>query len=115
MVTAGLLTLPLVTPLAAAAVLLLLPRRRWADRLLGVGASLGVLAVGVGLLSWTLRGGRVLSDAIGGWLPGVSIVLAVDPFSAMMLCVTALLVALCVGYADTTDVARHRLFTPLAL
>lgn len=111
----ALLPLPVVAPLAAAAVLLFLPRHRWVHRVLGLGVSAGVFVAGAGLLSWTLDGGRVLSQSVGGWPPGVAIVLAVDPFSALMLCVTALLVALCIGYADATGVGRHRLFTPLAL
>src|SRR5690606_19752401 len=82
---------------------------------LGLGVSVGVVAVGGALLAATLPGERVLSEDVGDWLPGVAIVLAADPFSALMLCVSALLVTLCLGYAEATGAARHRLFTPLAL
>lgn len=112
---AALLPLPIGAPLLATAVLLLVPHRRWLHRVLGIGVSVAVLAVGGVLLAATLSGERVLSEHIGGWLPGVAITVAVDPFSALMLCASALLVTLCLGYADATGLGRHRLFTPLAL
>jgi multicomponent Na+:H+ antiporter subunit D len=109
----GLLALPVAGPLLAAGVLVAVPWR-WLHRTVGVAVHIGVLGVGLALLARTWDG-TVLGLDVGEWPPGVSIVFAADAFSALLLCVTGLLVAVCLTFASASGDDRHRLFTPLVL
>lgn len=110
----GLLALPVAAPLLAAGVLLAAPDRTWLRRTVGVGTHLGIAALGAVLLARTMSG-DVLSQAVGAWPGGVSIVLAADPLSALLVLVTGGLVAVSLAYASAAGDDRNRLFTPLVL
>jgi multicomponent Na+:H+ antiporter subunit D len=109
------LALPVAAPLLAAALLVFLPHRAAWHKVIGVGVSAGVLVFSAVLLSQTADGQQVLSLNVGGWLPGVAIMFVADTFSVLMLCVTGVIVVVCLGFAFATGDAAHRLFTPLVL
>lgn len=109
----GLLALPVAGPLLVAGVLVAVPRR-WLHRGAGIGVHIGVLGLGAALLARTWDG-TVLSLDVGDWPPGVSIEFAADAFSALLVCVTGLLVAVCLAFAAATGDDAHPLFTPLVL
>jgi multicomponent Na+:H+ antiporter subunit D len=113
-VNPALLALPVALPLLAAGLLVLAPDRRPLHRLTGLTASAAVLVLGALLLAAT-AGGAVLTHDLGGWRPGIAIVLAADAFAAVMVTVTALLAVVCLAFAAGTGDDRHRLFVPLAL
>ncbi len=108
-----LLAVPVALPLLAAGVLLFLADARW-QRAVGILAHVGVGAVGAVLLAGA-RGGHVHHVRVGDWGGGVSIVLAADTFSALLVLVTAVLVVVCLWFAAVTGDDRHRLFLPLAM
>jgi multicomponent Na+:H+ antiporter subunit D len=110
----GWLAVPVAAPLLAAGLLVLVRDRQVVTRTVAVAATAGVLAIGIGLLVAT-HDGTVLSQDIGGWPRGVSIMFAADQFSALMLTVTALLVLVCLSFAFALRDDRHRLFLPLVL
>lgn len=112
--SSGALGLPVAVPLLTAGLLIALPGRRRVHRLTGAVVSAGVALTGGTLLASTMDG-TVLTQNIGGWPPGFGIVFAVDVFSALMLCVSALLVLVSLTFASATgdDAAPH--FTPLVL
>ena len=92
--------LPLLValPLGGAALSLLLVRRLQAQRTL----SLVVLAGLLGLSGWSLGqawDGSVSSTRVGGSDPVIGIVLAVDPLSAIMLVVSAIMLLVVMVYA----------------
>ncbi|QSB13109.1 monovalent cation/H+ antiporter subunit D family protein [Natronosporangium hydrolyticum] len=110
-----LLTLPVAVPLFAAAVLVFTPNSVALQRLLSIAANGAVLVLGAVLLARTYDG-SVISENLSGWTQvGIPIMFAGDAFSALMLCVTALLVMVCLGFAFATGDAAHRLFAPMAL
>ncbi|UOY03964.1 monovalent cation/H+ antiporter subunit D family protein [Blastococcus sp. PRF04-17] len=114
-----LLTLPVVAPLLAAGLLILLGRRSAADspalvRWVGWAVSAGVLVVACVLLATTLDGARPVVR-LGGWPAGIAITLVADVFSALMLVVTALLVLASLAFAAATDEDERPFFVPLAL
>ncbi|MCE7082673.1 monovalent cation/H+ antiporter subunit D family protein [Streptomyces sp. ST2-7A] len=111
---AGSLALPVALPLLAAGSAILTGRRRTLTRVTVLAANLAVLALGALLLHRTADG-SVLTKEMGGWLPGVAIVFAVDTFGALMLCTTSLLVVVCLIFAAGTGDDRHPLFAPLTL
>jgi multicomponent Na+:H+ antiporter subunit D len=110
-----LLALPVAVPLLVAALLMVVPHRGAWHQVIGIGTSAGVLALSGVLLAATVGDGTVLSQNVGGWLPGVAIMFVADAFSALMLCVTGVIVVICLAYAFATGDASHRLFTPLVL
>lgn len=110
----GVLALPVGVPLLAAGLLLALPDRAWLRRTVAVGTHLGIAALGGVLLARTMSG-EVLSLAVGAWPGGLSIVLAADPLSALLVLVTGGLVTACLAFAFATGDDRNRLFTPLTL
>jgi multicomponent Na+:H+ antiporter subunit D len=113
-VSGALLVLPVSAPLLAAGLLVLLPDRPLLHRATGLAVTSGVLALGVVLTVATV-GGAVLTEDLGGWPPGVAIVLAADAFGATMLTVTALLVLMCLAFAAATGDDSRPLFVPLVL
>ena len=94
---------PIVLPLAAAAVILVLGQRwRAASALVDVAASVAGLAVAVALLVWVDRGGE--GGAIAVYLPAnwpvpYGIALVVDRLAALMLVLANLLGVTAVLYA----------------
>ena len=57
----------------------------------------------------------VLSDRIGGYVPGVAIPFVSDSLSALMITVTSATTAVCAAFLTTTGVDRRRLLPPLIL
>ncbi|MFD8552031.1 MULTISPECIES: proton-conducting transporter transmembrane domain-containing protein [Streptomyces] len=108
------LTLPLALPLLAAGLLVLLPVGAGARRWTAAAVSLAVLGLGSALVAATADG-TVLHQAVGGWPPGISIVFACDMLSALMVCVSAVLVTVSLAFAAAAGDDRDPLFTPLAL
>ncbi|WP_106400305.1 monovalent cation/H+ antiporter subunit D family protein [Actinocorallia populi] len=107
------LVLPVAVPLLAAGLLSLLPGK-WPHRLVGAGVNAGVLLVGGVLLVRGLDGG-IPTERIGGWPAGFAIVLAADPFSALMVCASAVLVTAALCFAAVCGQDGDRRFTPLVL
>lgn len=109
-----LVVLPVVGPLLTAGALLVRPAGPALRRAAGLLVSAVVLATAVCLLLET-RGGTVPAVRIGGWAPVVAIGFAVDAFTALMLCATALVMLVCLASAAGTDQDRHPFFVPLVL
>jgi multicomponent Na+:H+ antiporter subunit D len=112
--TSSLLALPVAGPLLAAGLLVLAPAHRLLCRTVGLIVTAAVLALG-GLLLARTADGTVLTQDLGGWPPGVAIVLAADTLTTIMVCVTALLVAVSLWFAAAAGDDRQRLFVPLVL
>lgn len=114
----GVLVLPVLLPLGAAGLLVLLGPRAVAAgaaaRALSWAVSAGVLAVAGILLARTLDD-ELPTLHLGGWRPGIAITLVADPFSALLLVVTALLVLVCLVFAAATGEDEEPFFLPLAL
>ncbi|MBB1252788.1 monovalent cation/H+ antiporter subunit D family protein [Streptomyces sp. OF3] len=108
------LTLPVAVPLLAAGLLVLLPDSTGLRRWTAAVVSLGVLAFGVVLLVETADG-TVVHQSVGGWPPGIAIVLAADTLTALMLCVSAVLVLASLAFAAGARDDREPLFLPLVL
>ncbi len=72
----------------------------------------------LGYAAWLLAAtadGSVVVEQVGGWPAGISIPFAADTFSALMVAVTALLVAVCTAYAAAAGEDGERYFVPLVL
>ncbi|SCE98431.1 multisubunit sodium/proton antiporter, MrpD subunit [Micromonospora marina] len=110
----SLVVVPVVAPLATAAVLLAFARRRALRRVAGLVVS-GVVLVAAVCLLILVRDGSVLVVRIGGWAPVVAIGFAADTFTALMLCAAALVVLVCLASAAATGQDGHPFFVPLAL
>lgn len=93
-----LLVLPIVVPLAAAAVSLMLWRRPGAQRLVGLVASTATSALAVAIVVGVDRDGtqRV---TLGGWPAGVGIGLRADRLGALMLVVGSTMLLAVLVYA----------------
>ncbi|HUH08307.1 MAG TPA: proton-conducting transporter membrane subunit, partial [Egibacteraceae bacterium] len=93
-----LIPLPVVAPLAAAALSLILQRWRLAQRALGLVVCTGTLAVAVALLALVDRDG-IQAVQLGGWDAPAGITFVVDRFSAMMLVISVAMVLAVLLYA----------------
>ncbi|HSJ35066.1 MAG TPA: Na+/H+ antiporter subunit D [Acidimicrobiia bacterium] len=98
--------LPIIIPLAAAAVSMALGSwLRW-QRLLGVVALVATVAINVILLVRVADGSMIVTS-YGGWEAPVGITLAIDTFSAIMLTVSSVMLLAVLVYAigspRTTD------------
>ncbi|SEL33590.1 multisubunit sodium/proton antiporter, MrpD subunit [Stigmatella aurantiaca] len=102
----NLLILPVLIPLAAAALSLLLPARAGLRRALALGATAALTGVAAWLLSavWH-QGVQVLR--VGGWEAPVGITLAADLLSAMMVLLSGAMSFLCVVYSAGSLEARQ--------
>ncbi len=115
----GLLAVPVVAPLAAAGLLVLLGSRTAGTspvlrRGVGTVVSTGVLVVAAVLLAGTLDGQRPVLR-LGDWPPGIGITLVADVLSALLLGVTALLVVASLAFAAATGEDETPFFVPAAL
>lgn len=112
----ALLTLPIVVPLAAAAVTLLLARSPRAQVVLTIATLSGHVALCATLLTLVLRDG-ISATQVGGWDAPWGITVVADGFAAIMLTassVVALIVHLyALGHPSSRD--EHRFFNPLYL
>jgi multicomponent Na+:H+ antiporter subunit D len=119
-VSGGLLALPVVAPLAAAGLLVLLGSRRagtssFLRRAVGWVVSTGVVVVGAVLLVATTDGLRPVLR-LGDWPPGIAITLVADVLSALLLTVTAVLVTASLAFAAATGEDEETpAFVPAAL
>lgn len=108
--TQVLLALPVLAPLGGAGLLVL--GSRWgpggsmgASPVLARVTGWGVSAVVLGVSLWLLTDavdGEVHTLRLGGWPPGIAIVLVSDAFATLMLTVTSLLVLLSLVFAAAT-------------
>ncbi|MCL4801615.1 MAG: monovalent cation/H+ antiporter subunit D [Burkholderiales bacterium] len=105
--------LPVLVPLAAAALLVALSVERLAaQRAVAVGACAAQLAVALALLAASASG-EVRSYALGGWPGPFGIVLVVDRLAALMLTLTAVVALAAAAYAAAGWDARGRHFHAL--
>jgi multicomponent K+:H+ antiporter subunit D len=105
---------PVILPLLAGILLLLLP-----DRLLSLKRSVGLISVllqiiAAGLLLNTVSNGEILAYALGNWSPPFGIVLVADQLAVWMLMITALVAFCALLYAsrgvDGNGAHFHTLF-----
>lgn len=106
--------MPIVLPLLAGGVILLLDRSRPTfARTLSVGATFALLVINAGLLLHAANGG-VDAYLLGNWPAPYGIALALDRLSALMLMLTAIVAAASLLYACRDDDERgahfHALF-----
>jgi len=73
-----------------------------------------VLLVGGALLRRSL-GGEITTEEVGGWPAGVSIVLAADPLSALLVCVSSVLVMGGLCFAAVCGEDAEPRFAPLVM
>ena len=85
-----LLVSPLLIPLAAAAVNLLLWKRTCAQRNVSLASTAALLAVSVYLLA-AVAGGGIRATSLGAWPAPYGIALVADLFSAIMLVLSGLM------------------------
>ncbi len=105
---------PIVLPLLAGGLILLLDRTRpWAVRVLSLAATSALLVVDIGLLIHAARGG-VDAYLLGNWPAPYGIALALDRLSALMLVLTAVVAIAGLLYACRDEDERgahfHALF-----
>jgi multicomponent Na+:H+ antiporter subunit D len=105
---------PVAVPLLAAGLLIAAPHRRWLHRASAVAATVVVVMVSVVLIVDTMDN-HVPTLNVGGWPAGFAIVFAADTFSALMLCVSSVLVLLGLAIAAGTGDDDSRFFKPLVL
>lgn len=115
----GVLALPVAAPLAGAALLVLFgltkPGRSLAlARAVSWGVSATVAGVGLVMLVATLAD-EILTLRLGGWPPGIAVVLVADVLSTLLVTVTSLLVLGCLAFAAATGEDAAPYFAPLAL
>ena len=112
----ALVPIPVALPLVAAALSLVLSRRRTAQRILGVVVTGTVFAISVVLLYGAHTDGPVVMQ-LGGWEAPLGITLIVDRLSGLMLSVSSLVVFAVLLYAlGQLDLDRETLyFHPLYL
>ncbi len=86
----ALLVLPIVLPLATAAVCYMTWRWRQVQRLVGIAGAMGLFAVGVALLAvvWTQG---IQSAQMGGWQAPFGITIVADLLSAVMVCLNGMM------------------------
>lgn len=112
----SLVGVPIVVPLAAALVALLIPRPSLGRRL---GVSL-VLSALLGFSVWLVGHVRAAGPLVlswGGWVVPYGIVLVADTLAVIMLCLSCLTGLACVlyGFAETPRRDEHPLRLPLLL
>ena len=109
-----LLIAPLLIPLAAAVLSMLLRQSLRAQHVIATLSGLGMLVAAVALLT-SVGGGDILVSRIGNWPAPFGIVLVADIFSALMvLLAAALCLAVIVYSIVAVDAARRRYgFFPL--
>ncbi|MFO7249946.1 MAG: Na+/H+ antiporter subunit D [Actinomycetes bacterium] len=116
----ALVPMPVIMPLLAAALTLLLGRRPRLQRAVSVCVLVAVLLVAVTLLALTWRG-EPLVVAVGGWVAPLGIVLVADRLAALMLVVSAtvtlavLVYSIGQGMADGEEEAPLSVYHPTYL
>ncbi len=112
----GIVLLPVLVPLLAAALGLLAWRSGRAQRLIALGGSGVLLAVGIVLLIVVERDG-IQALQVGGWVAPFGITMVADLFSAILIVLTGVLsVAIVVYSTATIDRGReHFAYYPLTM
>ncbi len=100
---------PLVLPLVAAMLILLLVGRRGVQRAVSIGATAGLLPIAI-LLMCFAGDGEFGVYRLGNWPAPFGIVLVLDRLTALMLLLTAVLALLVVLHAVNGDDRRGRDF-----
>jgi multicomponent Na+:H+ antiporter subunit D len=114
-----LVALPILLPILGAALSLVVHRRLWAQRVIGVGVLSTLVVVSVVLLVRVRADGIVVVD-VGGWQAPAGITLVADLFAVMMLGVsTVVLLAVFVyamgsGRASEVSLFFHPVYLVLA-
>jgi multicomponent Na+:H+ antiporter subunit D len=115
----ALVTLPVVLPLVAAALSIVVGRWRWAQRVVGLATLTSVAGMAIALLAHVDGEGPVVVDA-GGWPAPEGISLVADRFAVIMLCVSSLVFVAVLAYAigqaeaERTHVGFHPAFLALS-
>jgi multicomponent Na+:H+ antiporter subunit D len=115
----GLVPLPVIIPLVAAALSILVGRRRDLQRVVSLLALVGVLGVSIALLAGADDDG-ILVHRGGGWPAPLGISLVVDRLAGLMLVVSALVLLAVMIYAigqageEQRRVAFHPVYLVLA-
>ena len=110
----NLLIYPIIIPLLAAILGMLMPKSRVWQGSIGVGSSVLLLLTAF-YLAAMVQNGEILTLAVGQWQPPFGIVLVADMLSAVMLCLTAIIAFATHLYA-CADIDRERIaygFFPL--
>lgn len=103
-----LLVAPILIPLAAAVLSMLLRQSLRAQHVIATISGLGMLASSAALLA-RVAGGHILVSRIGNWPAPFGIVLVADIFSALMVLLVAVLGTAVIVYSiAAVDVARRR-------
>jgi multicomponent K+:H+ antiporter subunit D len=111
--SAHLVSLPVLIPLAMAALLIALSVERLpAQRALSIASCVAQLAVAAALLA-SSTSGEVHVYSLGGWPAPFGIVLVADRLAALMLTLTAIVAIAAVAYAAGGWDARGRYFHPI--
>jgi multicomponent Na+:H+ antiporter subunit D len=113
-VTRVLLPLPVVLPLLAAGISLVLSRFPWAQRLLSVVTLATVTVIAVVLLREADAGGALVVQ-VGGWSAPAGISLVADRLSALLLVVSSGVLLAVLGYAIGQGVADRGSSIPVAV
>ncbi len=93
-----LIALPVIIPLVAAGLCIVIGRSRRAQRTVSVGALVATTGVSIALLIGADRDGQLVTQG-GGWPAPVGITLVVDRFSGIMLTVGSLMLLAVLLYA----------------
>ena len=108
-----LITLPVVLPLMAGALLVLVEGRHAAlAKALGMASTLAVLATAM-MLTWQADTGAVQAYLLGNWAAPYGISLALDRLSALMLLLTGVVGVAALLYASGGDAQRGAHFQSL--
>lgn len=112
----ALLPVPIVVPLLAAGLAIVVGHWRWAQRMISVTTFVGLVAVAVVILVGVDRDGATATQA-GGWPAPLGITLVADRFAGMMLLVSTLMLLAVLLYAiGQRGVDRHHVgFHPVYL
>ncbi len=112
----ALVPLPIVMPLAGAALAIIVGRYRSAQRAISLIALASTLAVSIVLLAGADREGFVTHNA-GGWSADLGIVLVVDRLAGLMLVVSslALFAVMVFAVGEAADEQQHVGFHPVYL
>ncbi|SET16711.1 multisubunit potassium/proton antiporter, PhaD subunit [Nitrosomonas marina] len=112
--TSHIVIFPVVLPLLAGILLLLLPRQHLPLRRTTSLTSVFLQLATAGFLLNTVNNGEILAYALGNWSPPFGIVLVADRLAVWMLVVTALVAASALLYAlrgtDNSGAHFHALF-----
>lgn len=109
-----LLPLPVVLPLAGAALCLLLTGRERLQRTVSVSALAAALAVACVLL-WTVHRDGMQAVVLGGWPAHLGIALVVDGLSALMLLVSCIVTLVVLIFAIGQGLAGGEDTTPVSV